>query len=93
MQKIKAEIIQPSEYSFGSRIETGALEIEYENGEIDWPEIFIRGDDSLMCYVPALTYLLEHVNMDSGSMVDVMRVCDCKDLLDLLQGCAIKPKE
>lgn len=99
MQKIKAEIVQKADHGFGSRVETAPLEIEYVGDDIDvtyetdWPGIFIRGDDALMHYLPALTYLLEHVNVEDDSIMDTMNINICKGLAHLLSECAVKPKE
>lgn len=98
MQKIKAEIVEPDECGFGSRVETGALEIEYigddvqDGYEVDWPGTFIRGDDALMRYAPALTHLLSCVNIEDENFIDKMRFSECESLLELLQECAVKPK-
>lgn len=99
MQKIKAEIIQPCDHGFGLRLETAPLEVEYVDDKIqqgyetDWPGIFIRGDDALMRYAPALTYLLEHVKVEDGTILNTIRINECKGLLELLKECAVKPKE
>lgn len=100
MQKIKAEIIQPADHGFGSRVETAPLEIEYIGDEIehgyetDWPGIFIRGDDALMRYAPALTYLLEDVNVEDDSTIEnIVYINACKDLVQLLSECAVKSRE
>ena len=96
MQKINAKITKSDEHGFGSRVETGPVQIRYigddAEDELDWPGIFIRGDDALMRYAPALTYLLEHVKVE-GEIVSVVSVNVCKNLVKLLQECAVKPKE
>ena len=97
MQKINAEIIQPADHGFGSRLETAPLEIEYIGDDIedalDWPGIFIRGDDALMHYLPALTYLLERVKVEDDAIMDIVNINICKGLVHLLSECAVKPKE
>lgn len=89
MQKIKAEIIRPASYSFGNRVETGAVEFEYpEDAEDpkDWPGVFIRGDNALMLYAPALEHILTKVTLDD-SILDTMHMNTCKGLIDLLREC------
>ena len=96
MQKIDAKITKSDEHSFGSRVETGPMQIRYIGDdiedELDWPGIFIRGDDALMRYAPALTYLLNHVNVDN-EIISVVSINVCKNLVKLLQECVVKPKE
>ena len=94
MQKIEAKIIKPASYSFGGRVETGAVEFTYSEKEEDpkdWPGVFIRGDNALMTYAPALEHILEHVVIDPKNMIDVLHLSACKGLVDLLRECAVKP--
>lgn len=89
MQKIKAEIIRPAAYSFGNRVETGAVEFEYPEGTEDpndWPGVFIRGDNALMLYAPALEHILKKVELD-GDIMDTMHMNTCMGLIDLLKEC------
>ena len=94
MQKIKAEIIRPALYSYGNRVETGAVEFEYPEGTEDpkdWPGVFIRGDNALMLYAPALEHILKKADLD-GSVLDTMHMNTCMGLIDLLKECQVKPK-
>ena len=93
MQKIKVEIIRPETYSFGNRVETGVTEIEYVNtdgDQYDWPGIFIRGDDALMRYAPAIEAMLEKANFDESNFMDTVSKNACEGLVDLLKKCRVK---
>jgi hypothetical protein len=57
-----------------SRLETGIV----QEGD-DWPGIFIRGDNALMAYAPALKALIE------GKANPVQKAV-CTGLLDLLKS-------
>lgn len=56
------------------RPETGALQVND-----DWPGVFIRGDNAIMGYAPALEALLE----GRASAIDTMM---CQSLLRLLMS-------
>ena len=57
------------------RAETGRMEFEG-----DWTGVFIRGDNALMLYAPALQSLLD-------GDPQPMTISCCWALLDLLQSC------
>ena len=57
------------------RVETGVVQI----GD-DWPGVFIRGDNALMRYAPALEALL------TGQQ-DLISRTGCESLLRLLRSC------
>lgn len=90
MQKIEAKIIKPATYSYGNRVETGAVEFVYtEDSEDpnDWPGVFIRGDNALMLYAPALEHILTKVVLDDNNILDTMHMRACEGLVDLLREC------
>lgn len=90
MQKIEAKIVKAATYSYGNRVETGAVEFVYtEDAEDpnDWPGVFIRGDNALMLYAPALEYILTKVALDDKSILDTMHMNACKGLVELLREC------
>jgi hypothetical protein len=56
------------------RLETGAV----QEGD-DWPGVFIRGDDALMAYAPALSALIE-------GKASPVHMAYCDSLLRLLRS-------
>lgn len=57
-----------------ARLETGALQA----GD-DWPGVFIRGDNALMGYAPALAALI-------AGKAGPIQMAQCRSLLDLLRS-------
>ncbi len=70
------------------RLETGPL----QDGD-DWPGIFIRGDNALMGYAPALRRVLEQVDQSSEEFMDVYSLAQTKGLLKLLESAAKRPDQ
>lgn len=64
-----------------ARLETGPL----QEGD-DWPGVFIRGDNALMGYAPALEAILKH-------QPDSIAKIQCKGLLDLLKSANAHTKQ
>jgi hypothetical protein len=62
IQKIKiAEMDCKCAGGFGSRVETGAVQFTYPDGNEDWPGFFIRGDSAfhIALEISALQQLIE----------------------------------
>lgn len=73
----------------GDRVETGPVAF----GD-DWPGVFIRGDNALIGYAPALSRVLGDLEQPdlrsaAGKAFDLMEM---RSLLELLRSCAlVKP--
>ena len=63
------------------RIETGPLQI----GD-DWPGVFIRGDNALMMYAPALMGLIAQTEAQ-GDVTSLIYLRALKNLLLTLESC------
>lgn len=82
LQKITAELDEVS--GFGSRVETGPLQIND-----DWPGLFIRGDNALH-YAAHLAVVLERINAEDNltavssavihGLLDDLLSCDTRKL-------------
>ena len=82
LQKITAELDEVS--GFGSRVETGPLQIND-----DWPGLFIRGDNAFH-YAAHLAVVLERINVEDNSttfssaiihgLLDDLLSCDTHNL-------------
>lgn len=75
-----------------SRLETGTL-----CAEGDWPGVFIRGDNALLLYIPALERVLWRARdsvLSSGTEAPVLTAADfavVQELLELLADCEVQP--
>lgn len=72
-----------------SRVETGVLQV----GD-DWPGVFIRGDNALMGYAPALRTVLHYFSIDKDDencFEKMMSKAQVESLLKLLESCAASP--
>lgn len=83
IQKIKADLSEIpcpfGEEAHGSRVETGALQINN-----DWPGIFLRGDDSFayVIYLNQAISILE--KMEDRENMDIFLLQTLKDLASVL---------
>ena len=71
----------PNQQSQSQRAETGPL--HFEN---DWPGLFIRGDNALMRYAPALRALL-------NGNANPIEKAQCNGLLNLLEQTKVGDQE
>ena len=72
-----------------SRVETGVLQV----GD-DWPGVFIRGDNALMGYAPALRTILHYFSVnehDENFFGKTIAKSEVESLLRLLESCAASP--
>jgi hypothetical protein len=64
------------------RVETGPLKIND-----DWTGVFIRGDDALMLFRPALTKILIRKATGEGEDLNVFDIRAIEHLVDVLSAC------
>ena len=66
-----------------ARLETGVVKCDD-----DWEGVFIRGDNALMGFAPALEHLLDQVYVDEETEIMTrIHIHACQDLLNLLKMC------
>jgi len=53
-----------------NRVETGNIVFHYKSGEVDWPGVFIRGDDAFM-YSMVLEDLFIYYNKEDISKINI----------------------
>lgn len=90
MQKINLDVsalsTQFQRETTTNRVETGALQFND-----DWPGVFIRGDNA-MHYKIRLQHLIAMVENPGKYPVDLFTIITAKNLVDLLESCAIIPE-
>lgn len=68
-----------------SRVQTGIVMFKYKDEEIDWPGVFIRGDDAFM-FVNALKTVLNTINDDELSVTLKYYKDTYENLIHLLES-------